>query len=159
MWKSEKFSLSPKNISSNQLFNNLKNRYFHRIFVKNAWERIPIISNLWIFLPLIFYVISFSVNWKLQKKKKKKKKRLPFWKFQTTEFWVGIIQQQNPYRLKLSKDHSIRNKWKKNYQISTLRNKNSYTFHFLEECWSILQCDFTIIVIKRLVFKSSRIRT
>ena len=33
-----------KNISSNQLFG--KNRYFHEIFTKNAWERILVISTL-----------------------------------------------------------------------------------------------------------------
>ena len=37
-----------RNISSNQLFSNFFWRYFHGIFAKNAWERIPVISTLWI---------------------------------------------------------------------------------------------------------------
>ena len=36
------------NLSSNQLFSNLFSKtYFHEIFAKNAWERIPVISTLW----------------------------------------------------------------------------------------------------------------
>ena len=41
--------LWPKNISSNQLFSTLHIKtvtYFHEIFAKNAWERIPVISTV-----------------------------------------------------------------------------------------------------------------
>ena len=89
-------SLSPKNISSNQLFRTYllisKNRYFHEIFAKTAWENIPVISTLCcgnhsIFLSQLFAKILWNLLYIM------KIDFTNFFKWNTVDYKQSLLQE------------------------------------------------------------------
>ena len=63
VWKSRKFLLTEKMFREiNSLVISLAKRCFHEIFVKKVWERISVISTLWVGYQKLRQIVSKPSN-------------------------------------------------------------------------------------------------